>query len=97
MDRDIVEVLNEALQLDRRAVSHLFLECAITCEPRIGEHERFVASDDNALTVLGLLQGLCDPPEVIIMVTDDDRTRIDQFCYGTRDAEGRIACKVDIR
>jgi hypothetical protein len=97
MDRDIVEVLNEALELDRKAVSHLFLECDITCEQSIVEHPRFVVSDDNALTVMGLLQGLCDPPEVIIMVTDHHRTRIDQFCYGRRDADGRIACKVDIR
>jgi hypothetical protein len=93
MDRDIVEVLNEALAIDPRAVSYLFLECEITCEPAFGQHDRFAIGDGNSLRVLGLLQGLLNPPEVIVMLTDDAGERVLQFCYGTRDESGRVSCR----
>jgi hypothetical protein len=52
-----IELLNEALALDAKAVSELFA-CRVECSPKLAAHRRIQCGPDS-IGMLGILNGLC--------------------------------------
>ena len=59
---EIIELLNEALKLDRKAISILFRDTFVTCNDKLGlEHETRMACSINkefAVSPLGIVNGI---------------------------------------
>ncbi len=57
--RTIVNILNEALKLDRVAIQSL-IEHRVPCSKKLADHPNIIVQDAYTVGALGVINGICD-------------------------------------